>query len=122
MGLNLDVSEARAVASRIGTSGGRIGAVASQLLRKTTFDIVADGQAFSEVDTGTQRASIGADFTGDGRSGLMTAEAGPTTEYSPFREFGTSVAAAHPFMGPAYDRNIGPYTQGLAVLAAREVL
>jgi HK97 gp10 family phage protein len=122
MGLNIDLTDARAVASRIGTSGGRIGAAASAALRKTALDIEADAKQLAPVDTGNLRNSISSDITGDGRHGAMSAEIGPTAEYGVYQEYGTSTQPGQPFLSPAYDRRIGPYSEALAQLAARAVL
>lgn len=122
MGLHIDLSELRSVGARVAGSGGRIGAATALVFRKTVYDIEADAKGFSAVDTGAQRASISSTITGDGRTGAMTAEIGPTTEYSPYQEYGTSTQPGTPFMGPAYDRRIPAFTQALAQAAAREVL
>jgi len=49
------------------------------------------------VDTGALRNSIGTNVTG------LSAEIGPTVNYAPYQEYGTSRMAAHPYMGPAAD-------------------
>lgn len=122
MGFDVDVSEARAVAFRIGTAGGRIGAAAAAALRKTVLDIEADAKQLAPVDTGDLRNSISSDVFGDGRNGAMTAEVGPTVEYGIYQEYGTSTQPGQPFLGPAYDRRIAPYSEALAQLAVQEVL
>ena len=122
MGINLDLSELRAVASRVATSGPRIGAAASGILRKTALDIEADAKALAPVDTGALRNSISTSIEGDGRFGAMAAEIGPTVDYGIYQEYGTSVMAAQPYMGPAFDRRIGGYTSALASAAAEQVL
>lgn len=122
MGINVDVSEARAVASRIGSAGGRVGAAASAALRKTALDIEADAKQLAPVDTGNLRNSISTDVTGDGRHGAMAAEVGPTAEYGIYQEYGTSTQPGTPSLGPAYDRRIGPYSEALAQLAVQELL
>jgi HK97 gp10 family phage protein len=122
MGIDVDISEVRAISSRLATAGGRVGAKAAAALTKTAYDIEADAKEFSEVDTGAQRNSISTTLSGDGRFGAMSAEIGPTTEYSPYREFGTSIAAAHPFMGPAFDRRMPAYMDALGDIAAKETL
>lgn len=122
MGISVDLSEVRAVGSQVAFAGGRIGRVGSLLLRRTASAIEADAKALAPVDTGTLRASISTTLTGDGRNGSMTAEIGPTVEYGVFQEYGTSTQSGQPFMGPAYDRQIGGYTEALAQAAAAEVL
>ena len=51
----------------------------------------------------------------------MTAEIGPTAEYGLYQEFGTSVMAAQPFMGPAFDRRVAGYAAALAQIAAEAI-
>lgn len=47
--------------------------------------------------TGTTKRSIGLEITDNG----MTAEVAPTTEYSPYLEYGTRFMDAQPFVFPA---------------------
>lgn len=122
MGITLDLSELRAVTSRIGTAGPRIGAAASTILRKTALDIESDAKQLAPYDTGNLRNSISTSIAGDGRFGSMTAEIGPTADYGIYQEYGTSVMAGQPYMGPAFDRQVPSYADALAQLAAAAVL
>lgn len=122
MSLTIDTSEVRAVASRIADAGGRIGAASSAVLRRTAYAIEGDSKALAPVDTGTLESSISTTITGDGRHGQMSAEIGPTVDYGIYQEHGTSTQPGTPYMGPAYDRNIGGFTAALAQAAAAEVL
>ncbi|MBA2952114.1 hypothetical protein GON03_19045 [Nocardioides sp. MAH-18] len=92
------------------------------VLRRTAHAIEAGAQALAPVDTGTLRASISTTLSGDGRSGAMSAEIGPTVDYGIYQEYGTSTQPGTPFLGPAYDRQIDGYTRALAQAAASEVL
>lgn len=49
--------------------------------------------------TGTTKRSINLEFTDEG----LTAEVAPTTEYSPYLEFGTRFMDAQPFIKPAWE-------------------
>ena len=49
--------------------------------------------------TGTTKRSIGLNMTDSG----FTAEVEPTTEYSPYLEYGTRFMDAQPFVKPAFD-------------------
>lgn len=118
MGINVDTSQVRALSSRIALAGARVGAQGAAALRKTALDIEADAKQLAPVDTGNLKNSISTSFTGDGRSGGMTAEVGPTAEYGIYQEFGTSTQPGTPFMGPAYDRRVPGYLDALAQLAA----
>jgi HK97 gp10 family phage protein len=122
VGISIDVSEVRALGSRLQTAGGRVGSLASTALRKTAYDIEADAKILAPVDTGNLRNSISTTISGDGRFGTMTAEIGPTAEYGIYQEFGTSTQPGTPFMGPAFDRRVPGYTSALADIAAREAL
>lgn len=118
MGIDIDVSQVRALGSRIAAAGPRIGSRAAAALRKTAMDIEADAKAMAPVDTGNLQNSISTSITGDGRFGSMSAEVGPTAEYGIYQEFGTSVMGAQPFMGPAFDRRAPGYAAALADIAA----
>lgn len=122
MTLSIDTSEVRALASRVAGAGQRIGATGSAILRKTAYDIEGDAKALAPVDTGALRSSISTSISGDGRSGQMAAEIGPTVEYGVYQEYGTSTQPGTPFMGPAYDRRVPGFTEALAQAAAAEVL
>lgn len=125
MGAKLDISELVQVASRIESSAGRVGARTSAVVRRTALAIEADAKALApvaEIDGGTLRNSISTTVTGDGRHGAMTAEIGPTAEYGIYQELGTSVMAAQPYLGPAFDRQIGGYTEAIAKLASDDLV
>ena len=49
--------------------------------------------------TGTTKDSIGIDITDEG----LTVEVKPTTEYSPYVEYGTRFMEAQPFVRPAFN-------------------
>ena len=67
----------------------------SQLQRKTqdNADFVKGCQ------TGRTKGSIGLEITDGG----FAAEVEPTTEYSPYLEYGTRFMEAQPFVGPAFN-------------------
>ena len=85
--------------------------MASLAVRRTGFAIVRDAKRFVPVDTGRTRNSIGMNYTGGGDH--MSAECGPTTNYAPYLEFGTSRMAPHAFMGPAADRNLPDFVEAI---------
>lgn len=123
MGIDFDASEVRALGSRMQSAGGRIGAKASAALRATALAIQNDAKALAPVgDTGDLRDSITVRVTGDGRTGTMAVEVGPTIEYGFYQEFGTSDMAPQPFLGPAFDANAPKYTAALATIAESEAL
>lgn len=49
--------------------------------------------------TGTTKRSVGLEITDGG----LTAKSGPTTEYSPYLEYGTRFMEAQPFVGPGFN-------------------
>ncbi|WP_248582598.1 HK97-gp10 family putative phage morphogenesis protein [Nocardioides sp. InS609-2] len=104
MTVALDVSELRALGFRLQAASGTIGALTAAAVRKTAFDIEADAKALAPVDTGNLKNSITTTLTGDGRTGSMSAEIGPTAEYGVFQEYGTSTQPGKAYMGPAFDR------------------
>lgn len=116
-GISIDTSELDAMAARLASAGPRIGAVASAALRKGAFVIQAAAQSNAAVDTGALRQSISTSFSGDGRSGSMAAEIGPTVDYGKFVEEGTSRMAPQPYLGPAADRGIPQIEAALGAVA-----
>lgn len=71
---------------------------AARVVAKAAFDVESTAKGFAPVDTGFLRSSIGVDLNG------TSAVIGPTAEYAPYVEFGTSRMAPQAFMGPALDR------------------
>lgn len=122
MSISVDTSQVRALGSRLQSAGGRVGARTSAALRATAFGIEADAKVLAPVDTGNLRNSISTSIAGDGRTGTMTAEIGPTAEYAVFQEYGTSTQPGQPFLGPAFDRRVPAYTEALAQIASSETL
>jgi HK97 gp10 family phage protein len=106
------------LAVNLTVAGARAGAAASTVVRKTTADIERDAQAFAPVDTGNLTNSIGHDITGDGRSGVIEAEIGPTADYGGYVEFGTTQHAPAAYMGPAFDRHSADFENALGQIAA----
>lgn len=112
----VDLSEVNRLVVDLNRVGGQVGAEASMIVRKTALDIEATAKAFAPVDTGALRNSIGHDITGDGRFGAVEAEIGPTVEYGPYVEFGTSRMAPSAYMGPALDRHSPGFVAALEQL------
>jgi HK97 gp10 family phage protein len=104
------------LAADLNNASGRIGAQAAQVLRKTALDIEATGKQLAPVDTGALRSSIGVDYTGDGRHGTMSAQVGPTVHYGPHVEYGTSRAAAQPYMRPAATQHEQAFVDAISQL------
>lgn len=67
----------------------------SQLQRK----MQANADFSKGYQTGTTKRSIDLAITGGG----MAAEVEPTTDYSPYLEYGTRFMEAQPFVRPAYE-------------------
>ena len=82
------------------------------VIKVAAFNIEKDGKRRVVVDTGATKSSIAVTFEDDG----FSAEIGPTTEYAPHIEFGTSKMAARPFMIPALESERKPF---LAAIEAR---
>lgn len=117
MSFDIDVSELRQLSADLNMASGRVGALASAAVRKTAHDIEADAKALAPVDTGALKGSISTTITGDGRTGAMEAEVGPTVDYGQHVEYGTSRQAPQPYLGPAFDRRAPSLEDALAQLA-----
>lgn len=63
--------------------------------------------------TGTTKRSIGLEITDGG----FTAEVEPTTEYSPYLEYGTRFMDAQPFVKPAYNTQKAKFKRDMNKLA-----
>jgi HK97 gp10 family phage protein len=114
--MRIDTSELTALAGDARTGAARIGAKASAVVRKAAYDIERGAKAGAPVDTGALRSSISTSFSGDGRSGSMSAEVGPTVEYGVFLELGTSRMGPQPYLAPAFDAVLPGFTQAVAQL------
>ena len=62
--------------------------------------------------TGTTKRSVGLEI----KDGGLTAESGPTTEYSEYLEFGTRFMEAQPFVKPALDEQSKQFEKDLKKL------
>lgn len=112
--MDADFSEVEAFAARLDHRAQGVLPRASQAVRKTALDIVADAQQLAPVDTGATKSSIYASFADGG----LSAEIGPTTHYAPYLEHGTVRSPAQPFMYPAAQRQIPGLRQALGELGA----
>lgn len=112
-GVFIDASELNQVSVDLGNASDGIAELASVVVRKSLLDIEADGKAFTPVDTGFLRSSIGMDIDSDGLGG----DVGPSASYGAFVEMGTSTQAPQAYMGPALDRHSGDFEKALAQLA-----
>ena len=121
--MGLENHEVKSLANVFEVNGRKMGARARVIVRKTAMDIVRDAKAiahqkFSPQATGATANSIGtSDLRSVGTMGDLTVEIGPTTYYAWFVENGTSRMAPKPFMGPAADRNEGPFQQAMSNIA-----
>lgn len=72
-----------------------------------------DNAEFSkDYQTGQTKRSIGLEITNNG----LTAEVEPTTDYSPYLEYGTRFMEAQPFVKPAYDEQKAKFKQDMQKL------
>lgn len=97
------LDEWKPIEVKLRTSANRIGAKGAQVVRRSTLAGEAIAKQLAAVDTGAMRESVSHDFHGDGRSGLMEGEWGPTVNYAHFVERGTSRMAAQPFVVPSLE-------------------
>jgi HK97 gp10 family phage protein len=107
-------SELYAVAAELRRAAGLTRGRASIVVRKSLHDIEADGKATAlskgVIDTGALINSISVDIDSDRLGGRV----GPTVDYAIYQELGTSTQPGRPFMGPAFDRQLGPFVSALA--------
>lgn len=106
------VSELNKLAADLEEAGLVTASRGAKLVRKTAHDIEATAKQFAPVDTGALRNSIGTDITANG----LAAEVGPTVDYGPYVEFGTSRMAPRSYMGSALDRHSPDFAQGVEEL------
>ncbi len=124
MGIDFDASTVVAYSTRLQTVGGRVGARASLAFRKTIFDIEADAkmlvEAYDAVDTGDLMNSVSSTIGGDGRTGQMVGEVGPTVDYGIHVHEGTSVMPGRPYLSDAWDRRAPGYISAMAQIGQSE--
>lgn len=108
-----DVSEVHALAADLQTGAAEIQPKAELAVAKTAYDIVGTAQVLVAVDTGFLKSTIDTDVDG------LDAEVGPTAEYGGYVEEGTSKMAAQPYLGPAFDQNIGGLEDALGSAGER---
>lgn len=113
--MSADTSGLDRLVADLAHAGITVPAEASVAVRKTAHDIIATAQQLVPVDTGATRASIGADFGPAGLSAVI----GPTTEYAPHLEYGTSRMAPRAFMGPALDVHTPAFVEAVRHLGGR---
>lgn len=69
------------------------------------------GKVFKKP-TGTTKRSVGLEI----KDGGLTADAGPTTDYAEYLEFGTRFMEAQPFVQPAFDEQKKQFIKDLKKL------
>lgn len=121
MTVTADFSELHALAVDFARAGATVGSRASAVLRKTLFAVEGDAKIMAPYEFGTLRDSIGTTITGDGRFAAMSGEVGPTVDYGIWQEIGTEVMAPQPYMGPAFDRHVGPYVAAMGATATEGI-
>jgi len=110
--IRIDLSEVDSLARTLIGKAASVEKAAQTIVAAGAYSIQRTAQSIVAVDTGATKNSIGVDVEG------LFAEIGPTTEYAPFLEGGTSTQAAQPFMGPAYDRNLPIIERAVAKLGS----
>ncbi len=104
MPIHHDTSELNTLAANLTKKGILVGSKVAQVVRRSALQLEATAKGFCPVDTGFLRGSIGTNITGGALSTEISAVVGPTANYAPYVEFGTSRMAPAAFMGPAFDR------------------
>ena len=113
MEFTIDIGDVLSAGRSLIAKAATIEKAAGTVVAKAAYDVEKDAKNLVAVDTGATKNSIGTDIDG------LTATVGPTTEYAPFLEDGTSRMGPQPFMGPAFDRNLPKFERAMAVLGGR---
>lgn len=118
------ISDLNTIAVDLVAESGAVTARASVVVRKSAFDVEATAKQLVPVDTHATQNSIFASEPGGAPLGptSLNAEIGPTTDYAPFLEFGTSRMAPYAFMGPALDRHSADFETGMAAVVEGPIL
>ncbi|HXF08992.1 MAG TPA: HK97-gp10 family putative phage morphogenesis protein [Candidatus Acidoferrales bacterium] len=87
---------ARIVSNRLPALQGQVRLRASQVVRKSAFDVEARAKTLVPVRTGNLKNSIQTTMESD-----LTATVGTHVEYAPYVEFGVRRRAPRPYFGPA---------------------
>jgi HK97 gp10 family phage protein len=102
--MGVDASDFRKLAADLTGAQAKVGPRAQIVVRKSLVDGVAAAKNRVPVDTGNLKGSIRhSDLRTVGSTGTIGGEFGPTAEYGPYVELGTSRMAPQPYMGPAAD-------------------
>lgn len=117
MGASFDTTGLNRLAASLTQAGIDAIPAADVVVRKTSADIKRDAQALAPVDTGFLRGSIGYET----KRGLTSSEGvvGPTAEYGAYVEDGTSRMGPQPYMGPAFDRHVDNFVDGITAIVDR---
>lgn len=115
-----DASELRSLGASFVHASGRIGAEAANVVRKSTRAIERGAESRAPVLTGELVGDIvSSAITGDGRHGSMTGVVSSTSDHAAYVEFGTSVMAAQPYLGPAFDAELPNFERGILAAGGR---
>lgn len=115
-GISFDASQVNALSVDLAGAPLRVVKRVDVAIRKSAADIERDGKLLSPVDTGFMRNSISSTVRG------LSAAIGPTAEYAPYVEDGTSSQAPQPFMGPAFDRNVPLFIRAVEIAGEEATL
>lgn len=107
--VQVDAGEMNRLAIDLANAASSVAAEVSQVVRASALRVEAEAKAFSPVDTGFLRSSIGTDVDAD----RLGASVGPSAAYGAFVELGTDRAAPRAYLGPAFDRAQPDFVAGL---------
>ena len=102
---NASLNDVKTVVSKHGTQ------MQQKMVQSADFHGHYEGKKFVKP-TGATRRSI----HGEKIQGGFGYEAGPTTHYSPYLEFGTRFMEAQPFVKPSFDEQKGKFKKDLKKL------
>lgn len=87
-----------------------------RVVRQNGADLQHKIQEKAEFTKGYQTGQTKRSVTLDIKDGGFTAEAGPTTEYAPYVEYGTRFMEAQPFVRPALEEQASKFKRDMQKL------
>jgi len=113
------IAELNTVALAFDGSGPYVAAELDKNVIRFATKVETNAKAIVPVKSGDTQKSIGTDITRDGSGAGITTTAviGPTTEYAPYIELGTSRMAPRAFLGPSLDRYSGDFVAACEAVA-----
>lgn len=117
--MKIDTSAFNQISADLRAAGTKALPLVAVATEKAIREIETDAKRFAPVDTGNLRSSIGSQTTVSSTS--VSAEAYATADYAEYVERGTARMAPHAYMGPAFDRHAGEWTDAVTQAAEKAI-